>query len=224
MRTIAGIGVAERFRTPCLPAWAAGPPRPFRMHESTLGNWDLASANWRICPTLFESSQPVDDGHLEPLDQDPGSTPQKASPGLRPQTGGLLEYPLSVRLAQSAGHRGGGQPITRRGHQRRLRPVSVAQAPSQELLSTQAAVQPEMGRRPLLPRTGPSWRTLGQDSRQLEFRSGILNARVMFSTRGLEPSPGDVVLDVAVDRGPAPGVVRVLSWVNLVRTWVPAKA
>ena len=65
-----------------------------------------------------------------------------------------------------------------------------------------------MGRRSLLPRTGPSWRTLGQDSRRLEFRSGILDARVMFSSRGLEPCPGDVVLDVTVDRGPAPGVVR----------------
>ena len=42
-----------------------------------------------------------------------------------------------------------------------------------------------MGRRSLLPRTGPSWRTLGQDSRQLEFRSGILSARVMFQAAGL---------------------------------------
>ena len=30
---------------------------PFRMPESTLGYWDPASANWRICPTSFGSSQ-----------------------------------------------------------------------------------------------------------------------------------------------------------------------
>lgn len=48
---------------------------------------------------------------------------RRRPPGFGSKTGGLLEYPLSVRFAQSAGHRGGGQPITRRGHQRRLRPV-----------------------------------------------------------------------------------------------------
>ena len=36
---------------------AAGSRHPFRMPESTLRNWDAASANWRICPTLFESAQ-----------------------------------------------------------------------------------------------------------------------------------------------------------------------
>jgi hypothetical protein len=50
---VAGLGVADDLHTLPAPV-AASYRRAFCMDESTLGSWGLASANWRICPTLFE--------------------------------------------------------------------------------------------------------------------------------------------------------------------------
>ena len=53
----AGISVAGRFCTACLPPMAARSRHSVRMHESTPRHWNLASANWRIRSTSFGSRE-----------------------------------------------------------------------------------------------------------------------------------------------------------------------
>jgi hypothetical protein len=53
----ADVCIAGRFFVHCLFPMAGHSRHRFRMVESTLGYWDPASADWRICSTAFEPRQ-----------------------------------------------------------------------------------------------------------------------------------------------------------------------
>jgi hypothetical protein len=119
----------------CSP-WQVAIVVPFRMLESTLGYWDPASADWRICPTSFGPRQRAGDGRLgggalrlaRPVAEDhwerwerrcrqgnslPAGSVGTDSPG-RAVRRGQPAKPSSAQVAPGMNHRGWASPVSSR--------------------------------------------------------------------------------------------------------------
>lgn len=73
------VSISLKTLAHCRGPMTGWPRHRFRILESTLQYWDLASANRRICPTSFEPRQRVGDGHLKPRLRDLMSLPLRVA-------------------------------------------------------------------------------------------------------------------------------------------------